>query len=329
MAAEPTELIIYNWSDYLDEEVIQEFEQRFNAKINQAYFESDDMRSETMFRTNGKGYDVILVSGVDIGVYQKRGWILPLGEEKVPNLKYAMSRWVDAWPQTKQYAVPYLWGTTGIVYRSDLVKEDITSWKQLYQPEAYLKGKLILLNTYRATIGLALKALGYSFNSENMKQLAEAEKLLLALKPSVQAYDSFSIAEDSGIITGDILMGQAWNGDALSLQEFSESIRYVIPKEGTEMWVDYFTVSSQSKVPELATQFVNFMQEPQINARCAESLSFAATNTEAKAFLSAEHLGNPIIYPDEAVLKNSEFASVTSSSRVKRKFVMIWSKLTH
>jgi len=329
MAESPTELIVYNWPDYLEPEVIQEFEQRFNAKVNQAYFESDDARNKMLFRTNGKGYDVILTTGEDVDNYQKRGWILPLGEEKVPNLKYAMSRWVDAWPETKNYAVPYLWGTTGIIYRADLVKEEVTSWKQLYQPEDYLKGKILLLDIHRSIIGLALKSLGYPFNSENMKELAEAEKLLLNLKPHVQAFDTFGMDETAGIVTGATLMGQGWNGDALVLQELNPNIQYVVPKEGTELWVDYFVVSSQSKVPELAMQFVNFMQEPKINARTAEEYSFAATNTEAKKYLSQEHLNNPIIYPDEMVLANSEFDIPPSSSRVKRKFIMIWSKLTH
>ncbi|MCV6636609.1 spermidine/putrescine ABC transporter substrate-binding protein [Candidatus Albibeggiatoa sp. nov. NOAA] len=329
MAESPTELIVYNWTDYLDEGVIQEFEQRFNAKVNQAYFESDDARNKMLFRTHGKGYDVILATGDDVDKYQKSGWILPLGAEKVPNLKYAMPRWVDAWPQTKEYAVPYLWGTTGIIYRSDLVKEEITSWKQLYEPEEYLKGKILVFDMHRSVIGLALKSLGYPFNNENMKELKEAEKLLLHLKPYVQAFDTFSLDETAGIVTGDTWMGQGWNGDALTLQELNPAIEYVVPKEGTELWVDYFVVSSQSKVPELAIQFVNFIQDPKINALSAEALSFATTNSEAKAFLSEEHLNNPIIYPDEATLANSEFDIAPSSSRVKRKFIMIWSKLTH
>ncbi|MCV6638283.1 spermidine/putrescine ABC transporter substrate-binding protein [Candidatus Albibeggiatoa sp. nov. NOAA] len=325
----PTELVLYGWVDYIDDEVIAEFEQRFNAKLNLTYFESEDTRDRTLFRTGGKGYDVFIVTGKDIDIYQKRGWILPLGEEKIPNIKYVTPRWIDAWPSAKEYAVPYLWGTTGIIYRSDLVKEEITSWKQFFKPLPYLKDKITIFDEYRTVIGFALKTLGYPFNSEDKVHLKEAQKLLFTLKPYVQTYGAFDLEEDSGIVTGDVWMGLGWNGDALALQEFNDSIRYVIPKEGGEIWVDYFVVSSQSKVPELAIQFVNFMQEPRINAKNAETMSYAASNDKAKEFLSAEHLNNPVIYPDAEVLANSEFELALSSGRANRKQIMIWSKMTH
>ncbi|MEK7989708.1 MAG: spermidine/putrescine ABC transporter substrate-binding protein [Thiotrichaceae bacterium] len=325
-AEEVKELIFYNWTAYIDEDTIKEFEQKFNAKVKQAYFQFPEQRDETMLRKKGKGYDVILLSGTYVETYYNRGWLLELGKEKVPNLQHVDERWLNYWPKTENYAVPYLWGTTGIIYRSDMVKEEITSWKQFYQPAEYLKGKIMVLNLHQAAIGLALKSLGYSFNSENMKELKEVQTLLLAQKPYVQVYGVFKTDAESGIVTGDTWMGQTWNGDALLLQEQEPTLRYVVPKEGGEIWADYLVVSSQSKQPELAVQFVNFLQEPENNARCAEELAFAATNTKAKQFLSAEHLNNPIIYPAQDILDKSEVERVPSP-RVSRKLVMIWSKL--
>lgn len=327
-AQDPVELVLYSWTDYVDQSVIDDFEKKFNAKVKLVNFQSSDDRDATFFRTNGKGYDVFMLSTPDVKEYAGRGWLLPLGKEKVPNLQYVDEKWINGGPKTEQFAVPYLWGTTGIIYRSDLVKQEITSWKQFYQPEPYLKGKIMVLDVHRSAIGLALKSLGYSFNSTSLQELNEVEKLLLAQKPYVQAYGYLQVSVNTGIVSGKIWMGQAWNGDALGLQEQNSAIRYVVPKEGSEVWIDYFVVSSQTQNPQLATQFVNFIQEPENNARCAEQFSYAATNTKAKQFLSEQHLNNPIIYPDETTLANSEIELTPQSARVQRKLVTIWSKVT-
>ena len=321
-------LTFFNWTAYVDEEVIDEFEEEFNCSVKQLYYQSMDDRDEKILRDNAKGYDVIMVGGSDVAEYASTGWIMPLGEENIPNFKHLDPRWTEAWPQTDTHAIPYLWGTSGIIYRSDLVKEEITSWKQMYEPKEYLGGHIMLSDTHRIALGHGLVALGYSYNSEVPWQLSELQELLEQLKPYVQTTGYFKTDASSGIVSGDTWMGQTWNGDALLLQQRNPDIRYVIPEEGSEIWVDYLTVSSQSEHPELAKEFINFLQDPENNARCALALQFASPNRQSADFLPADFLNNPIIYPSDEEL-DSCFFQLSVSPKTQKRLITIWSQFAN
>jgi spermidine/putrescine transport system substrate-binding protein len=321
-------LNFYNWTAYVDEDVVDEFEENFNCRVNQIYYQSMDDRDQKVMRNQGKGLDVIMLGGSDVAEYAAKGWILPLGEDNIPNYKYLNPRWVKAWPKTDSYAIPYLWGTSGLIYRSDRVKEAITSWKQLYQPAEYLKGHIMLSSTHRISIGYGLRALGYSYNSEDKMELGKLEKLLLEQKPYVQTYGYLKTDASSGIVSGETWIGQTWNGDALLLQRRNPAIRYVIPEEGSEIWVDYFTVSAKSDHPQLAKDFINFMQDPKNNARCAQALQFASPNLKARQFLPEAFLENEIIYPSEETLESCFFQR-SVSPHTQRLMVTIWSKVVN
>lgn len=173
-ADEKPELVFYNWTAYVGEGIVENFEKTRNCTIRQEYFQSSDERDENVMRKGGKGYDIIMINGNDVTPYSRQNWIRPIGTNKVPSLVHMDKRWVEAWPDTKQYAVPYLWGTVGIVYRSDLIGEDISSWMQFYQPKEAWRGKIMVLDIHRLGIGLALKGLGYSINSENPEAMDAA-----------------------------------------------------------------------------------------------------------------------------------------------------------
>ena len=274
-------------------------------------------------RGKGKGFDVFMINGNDVVPYAKRGWIVPLGEEKVPNLAQVDARWKTAWPETEQYAVPYLWGTLGIIYRSDLIKDDITSWKQFYNPKEAWRGKIMLVDIHRLGIGMALKSLGYSLNSEDPAQVDEAIELVKRQKPYVQTYGYLKTDADSGIVSGETWMGQTWNGDALLLQKRNPAIRYVVPKEGGEIWMDYMVVSAFSEHKQLACDFVNYLIEASNSARAAEELEFASPNKEARKLLPKELLDNRTIYPSEELLEASETVK-NINPRIKRKMIEAW-----
>lgn len=121
------ELVVLTWSEYLDPEVVTEFENKFNAKINFVYYESDDARTEILVTGEGKGYDVVLTSGLDVQKYVRQGWLESKSNLDIPNDRHIKPRWANAFPKTKTHAIPYFWGTLGIAYRKDLVSEPITS----------------------------------------------------------------------------------------------------------------------------------------------------------------------------------------------------------
>jgi len=325
MATEKAELVFYNWTAYVSKEVIKNFEKSRNCIVRQEYFQSSDKRDENVMQS-GKRYDVIMINGNDVTPYSKRDWILPLGIDKIPNLADMDQRWINAWPDTAQYAVPYLWGTFGLVYRSDLITEKISSWMQFYQPKEDWRGKVMVVDIHRLGLGLALKGLGHSINSEDPKAVDDAITLLNQQKSFVQTYGYFKTNADSGIVSGETWIGQAWNGDALLLQKRNPAIHYVIPKEGGEIWMDYMVVSSKTKLPELAYDFINYLSEASNSAKAAFELEFATPNMKARQLLPKTMLDNRIIYPTEEELQKSEMVK-NITPRIQRKMVEAWALL--
>jgi len=304
---EPRELVLLNWSEYIDPDLVKKFETRFNAKLREIYFESDDLRDDMMLETDGKGYDLALVNGISVELYRKRGWLAPVSEAQIPNLKYIDSRWLDAFPGLEGYTVPYFWGTMGIAYRKDLVPAPLTSWMDILQPAESLHGRIGMVENSRDALGMALKALGYSANSTDSKQIKAAEQLLLAQKPHVKTYTYIALNEESALVSGDIIATMIYSGDALMVQEHHEEIDYVVPSEGGNIWVDYLVVLENSKNKALARTFLNFLNEPENAAQLAEFVYYATPNKGAEELLPAEFLEDPVIYPSQAVLSKSEF----------------------
>ncbi|MEO5349056.1 MAG: spermidine/putrescine ABC transporter substrate-binding protein [Magnetococcus sp. YQC-3] len=306
--AEKRTLSFLSWADYIDPELVKDFEKKFAVTVKEVFFETDEEREQKLAYTEGKGYDVVLVGGVFVSSYVKRGWGMPMDFAKMPMVNNIDPRWRKAFPQAEANAVPYFWGSLGIAYRKDLVPEKIHSWQQFFRPDPVFKGKIGMLNDSSEAIGMALMALKQSRNNTGDKELAEAEKLLLAQRPFVKTYSTPILTDKSPLVSGELWMTMSYNGDALTLQKFNPQIEYVVPDEGGGLWVDYLMVLQSSKQKDLAMAFINFLNEPENAARLASFLNYASPNEAAKKFLSAEHLNNPVIYPTQEVLSRSEFA---------------------
>ena len=251
------ELTILNWSEYLDPELIKKFERQYQVKVREVYFETDLSRDDMLLATNGGGYDLILCNDTSLQSYVKRGWLEPIDTKQIPNLKHIDPKWRGAAANAKKYAVPYFWGTLGIAYRQDKLPE-ITSWKQFFDPPEAARGKIVVIKYTRDTIGMALLALGYSINSENPEELKQAETLLLQQKPHVKSYSYVALNEKSALVNGKVLMAMMYSGDALMVQEHHPQIKYVVPIEGSNLWVDYLSVAKLSKNKALAWKFINW-----------------------------------------------------------------------
>ncbi len=299
-------LVILNWSEYLDPGLVAAFEKAFNADIKEVYFESDDLRDDLMLETGGRGYDLVVVNGISVDIYRKRGWLAPLDKDRLPNLAHIDNRWRETFPGVKDYAVPYFWGTLGIAYRSDLLDNPPTSWNDLLRPAEALRGRIGMIDNARDAIGMALKARGYSANSTDPREIEAAGKLLMEQKPFVRSYTYIALNEDSALVSGDIVATMLYSGDALMVQEHNDAIAYVLPKEGGNIWADYLTVAAGSEHKDLAWAFINFLNEPANAAQLAEYVYYATPNRAAEKLLPREFLEDPVIYPSSDALQKSE-----------------------
>jgi len=316
------ELVILNWADYMPVEIITEFEQRHQVKIREVYYESDEDRTQVLVNSNGRGYDLIMVSGGDLLSYSQFGFLAPIQYQKLENYKHLEPRWLSAHEGAAEYALPFFWGTLGIAYRKDLLDTAPNSWLDIFKPDKALQGRIAMMADGGEILRIALKALGYSVNSETPKELKEAQQLALAQKAYVKAYQYIQIDASSELVSGEIWASMAYNGDAIAVQEYSDNIAFVVPEEGTYLWVDYWTLAAKAKEPELAYQFLDFISRPDIAVRLAQAFYFASPNRSAAQLLPADFLSDPAIYPPQEIIEKSELYQQLSPKAVRRRNII-------
>lgn len=312
-------LRLFIWEDYFPEEVISAFTKQYNIKVEQVFYETDELKNETLINTNGGlGLDLIVGSRASFREYVKHGWLRSFTNADFPNLVHLDDHWLPS-DSLKNHSVPYLWGTVGIAYRKDKINTPIETWGHLFKPDKTLSQRIMMINDSRDTLGLALKSLGFSINSADTNELKAAEKLLLSQKAFVKTYSYPELDETSLLVKGDIWVSMIYNGDSLTLNELNPNIHFVLPSEGSNLWVDDIAVLKSSKNPELAWQFINFINEPDNAAQIAQYLYYATPNKSANAFLPKDFVNNPIIYPPDDVIKRSEFYQEMSPRQQKRR----------
>lgn len=319
-------LKIYTWSEYIDPEVVTEFEEEFDATLIFNYFESDQARDEELAAVAGRSYDLLLINSVQVERYGKRGWVDPIDWAAIPNARHLDPKWMSAFAGVETYAVPYFWGTLGIAYRQDLFPDGFNSWMDLLKPEESLRDRIIMINDSRELTALALKAAGHSANSSETGHLSEAHNLLMAQRSYVQQYAYPTLGEDSALLSGEVWAASMYSGDVMMLQDQDERIEYSLPKEGGLMWVDYFTVAQSSDKKMLAHQFLDFINRPSIAARLAEWVYYATPNMAAAKLMPGEYLDNPVINPTPSQLIDSEFIQ-PMPSRARKKVNAIGAQL--
>jgi spermidine/putrescine transport system substrate-binding protein len=304
--ASAEELILLTWAEYLAPELIDEFKQETGATLKIVVFELDEARDSLLVTNGPAAYDLMVMGGSSIAGYVRRGWLAPIDKAAIPNLVHLKPFWVSAHDQSEAYGVPYFWGTTGIAYRSDLVEEPFHSWRQLLQPAEYLRGRIAMMGAGRDLISPVLKMMGKSVNVTDPSVIQDAEAVLRAQKPFVKTYVYLSMTRESTLVTGEVWAALAYNGGARALQEFEPAIRFVVPEEGSNLYADYLTISSQSKKKQLAAQFIDFLNRPDVAARNALFVKYASPNRAAEALLPKEYLQDPAIYPSESAIQRSE-----------------------
>ncbi|WP_462320529.1 polyamine ABC transporter substrate-binding protein [Halochromatium sp.] len=311
-------LRMLTWPDYIDPEVVADFEQTFAARVQFEYFDSDDARDRIVAQGDGQGFDVLVLDSSAVASYRRRGWISPIDAAKVPNLEHIDPTIDHAYPQTSGYGVPYFWGTTGIAYRADLVPEPPQRWMDLFRPEAALTGRIMMIADSYDLIGMALKALGFSMNSVDDEQLDQATALLLEQKPLLYGYGTLDLGPESLLVSGEVVAAMSYSGDAAMLMEQHDAIRYLVPEEGGPIWIDYLTIGAQGET-DLAAALINFLNRPEIAAQNARYLYYATPNRAAEALLPDAFLNDPLIYPAAKTLTRCEHYKPLPPEAIRRR----------
>ena len=303
-AQEEKKLNVYNWDTYIGETTLSSFTDATGIEVQyDLYANNEELFAK--LQTGNPGYDVIFPSDYMVATMIAKGMLVELDHSKIPNMANIDPDPNFADPKFNpglKYGLPYMWGTIGIGYRKSKV-ETPTSWAAVLDSDQY-SGRTALLADMRTVIGIALKYLGYSMNSTNEAEIAEARDLLIKQKRHIKTF-----AEDNGqdlLLSGEVDICMEWNGDIVSAMQEDDDLSYVVPKEGTNVWMDNICIPTGAPHPENAHAFINHLHDPQVNAEIANTIQFATSNQAAKEFINPDDLANPAIYPPAEVVAKSE-----------------------
>ncbi|RID85086.1 extracellular solute-binding protein [Peribacillus asahii] len=296
-------LTIYNWGDYIDEELLSQFEEQTGIKVIYATFDSNEAML-TKIKQGGTTYDVAVPSEYTIDQMRKEHLLIPLDHSKLPNMKYIDERFMDLpFDPENKYSIPYFWGTVGIVYNPSMLDgKRITSWADLWDED--LRNQILLIDGAREVMGMGLNSLHYSLNDTNDAHLREAKEKLDTLTPNIKAI----VGDESKLLLAneEAAVGLAWSGDASEIMYENEKLDYVVPKEGSNLWFDNMVIPKTAKNVEAAHQFINFMLDPKVAAQNTEYVSYSTPNKEALKYLPEEIVKDERFYPSPALTEKLE-----------------------
>ncbi|MCF1504639.1 polyamine ABC transporter substrate-binding protein [Afifella sp. H1R] len=305
---------VYNWSDYIDESILEDFTKETGIKVVYDVYDSNEIL-ETKLLSGGTGYDVVLPSAspflareIQAGAMQK------LDKSKLPNLSHVwdtIAERVSKYDPDNEYSVNYMWGTTGIGYNVDMINErmpdaPVKSWDMVFDPDVISKFQdcgVYMLDAPTEMIPAALNYLGLDPNSTNPDDIDKAEELLKSVRPYIQKFHSSAYIDS--LANGDICMAVGWSGDvfqAIDAEAEGINVKYVIPKEGAQMWFDQMSIPADAPHPANAHAFINYILRPDVIAKASNYVFYANGNKDSQQYLDEEIIGDPAIYPPKDVM---------------------------
>ncbi len=297
IAVAAEKIVISQWDAYWPPELLANFTKETGIETEWAVqIDNEDMMGKVT-ASGGKGYDVVFASGPFVEALAKLGLIAELDHGKLPNLAnlYPEARNLPFDPDNK-FSVPYTWGTTGLCYRSDLVQPEPTSWDDLLKPADGLKGKITMLSTDRWLMAAGAKALGYSVNTTDAAELAAMKDLLIAAKKNLLAYDDTTFY--AKLVSGEAFLVHAWDGWCNFGVAENPAIKFVIPKEGSDLFVDAMVVTAASEHKDAAHAFLNYVLKPDVHASIMAFSLYKVPNEKAVEVLDKSLLTT---YPSLAI----------------------------
>ena len=298
-------LVVYNWGEYIDPEVLTMFEEETGIDIVYEEFETNEILYPKI-SSGAIAYDVICPSDYMIQRMIENDLLSEINFDNIPNLKNIGKQYLEQSRQfdpENKYSVPYCWGTVGILYNKMMVDEPVDSWSILWDPK--YKDNILMQDSVRDAFGVTLKYLGYSLNSTDLDELTEAKNLLIEQKPLVQAYVIDQVRDK--MIGNEAALGVIYSGEAIYTQKENPNLEYVIPKEGSNIWIDSWVIPKNAEHKENAEKFINFLCRPDIALMNFEYITYSTPNEAARELLEDESIRNSeIAFPDLSKYDNLE-----------------------
>ncbi len=286
-----SQLYVYNWGEYIDPSVINDFETLYNIDVVYETYDSN----ETLYakvKNNNNRYDVIFPSEYMLEKMVDEQLIIPFNQDLIPNKSQINPDLLAG--SNVNYGLPYFWGSVGIIYDPQKTSLDFTSWNDLWDPS--LKNQVILVDSAREVLGFSLQSLGYSLNTTNKQQLRWALDKLITLRPNIKAIIGDEILQTMS--QGEATAALTWSGSAKYIQAKNHNLKYVIPNEGTNIWIDNVAIPKSCQNLDGAHQFINYLMDSNIAKKNSDYVGYSTTNSITQQQYQQENDFNPIYYPN-------------------------------
>lgn len=321
-AAERT-VVVYNWAEYLPDEVIRQFTSETGIRVRYSTFDNNESMYAKVKSLNAGGYDIVVPSAYYVYRMRKENLLAPLDRSRLSNFDKLDPRLLDqAHDPGNVYSVPYLWGSSGIAVDGKRVDPaTVKRWADLWKPE--FKGRLLLLDDMRDVFGIALKTLGYSANTRNPAEIQAAFEKLRALLPNVKMFNADS--PKSAYLAGEVAAGQIWNGEAFMAALEKPSLTYVYPQEGALLWMDNLVIPRNAKNVAEAHAFIDFLLRPEIARRISAEIGYSSPNKAAVDAMPPKLRNNRTVNPTAEDLAGAEFQTDVGDAQAL--YEQYWSRL--
>jgi len=295
-------LNIYCWSEYIPQDVIDDFSKETGIKVSvENYASNEEMLAK--LGAGGGSFDIIQPSEYVVEALVKEKLLRPLDKKAIPNLKNIDPKFLNMpFDPGNKYSVPFMAGTVGIVVNTDLVKEDIKSFSDVFKPAN--KGKIVALDDAREIVSWALLSKGIPVNDVSDKNLEKAKGVLSDWIPLIKVYDSDS--PKTALLNGDVAIGVVWGGEGAILLNENKKFRWVIPAEGTHLFIDSLAIPKTAKNFANAEKFMNYILQPEVSKKISEAFPYLNPNMEAVKLLTEEQRNNPASFPTAKEISKME-----------------------
>ena len=314
-------LHLYTWEDYVSPDLVKRFEKENKCEVVIETFDSN----ETMFaklKAGSTGYDLIVPTSYMVKVMNDQGMLLPIDQAQVPNIKNIdPSALTKVYDKKMEHSVPYTLGYAVFAYRTDKVKKVEASWNVFARTD--VKKRMTLFDDMRETIGAALKHLGYSLNTRDEKQLAEARDLVIKWKKNIAKFDNEGYK--AGLDSGEFVVVQGYSGDLWQVAQENDKVAIVIPKEGVSMSCDEFVIPKSAPNSKLAHAFINFLLDPKVSAENMEWMGYLCPNTEGLKHVGEDFLKNPAVTIPEEIRAKCE--AIEELGEDLAKYTKVWDEI--
>ncbi|SFD48611.1 polyamine ABC transporter substrate-binding protein [Roseivivax sediminis] len=340
-AAAAQEVRVYNWSDYIDEDLLTQFEEETGIDLIYDVFDSNELL-ETKMLAGNSGYDVVVPTGTFLQRQIQAGAFQKLDKEQLPNIDNLWSVVTDrteAYDPGNEYSINYMWGTTGIGVNVDRVQEALgedapmNSWDLVFDPanmEKLAECGVHFLDAPAEMIPAALNYIGEDPNSHDPEVIEQAGDVYAEIRPHIQKFHSSEYI--NALANGEICVAVGWSGDILQARdraaeaENGVTVEYSIPKEGAQMWFDQMAIPADAPNPEAAHEFLNFILDAENMAQASNYVYYANGNEASQEYLNEDVIGDPAIYPDQETLDNL-YTTTPYDPRVQRTVTRLWTSI--